>query len=196
MSDLILASASPRRFELLQQIGVSCTRRPVDIPEIQQPGEAAEVFVERLAREKAQAGVAVSGPGAIVLGSDTVVVLQGEVMGKPRDKADGIRMLKSLSDNNHQVMTAIAVACGEQIRATVVTTEVRFRCLSDSECDAYWETGEPQDKAGGYGIQGLGAVFVADISGSYSAVVGLPLLETAQLLAHHGIEVWQNACRD
>lgn len=196
MSDLILASASPRRFELLQQIGVRCIRRPVDIPELQQPGEAAQAFVERLAREKALAGVAVSDAGAVVLGSDTVVVLQGEVMGKPVDKADGIRMLKSLSDNNHQVMTAVAVACGERIRANVVTTEVRFRCLSDAECEAYWETGEPVDKAGGYGIQGLGAVFVADISGSYSAVVGLPLLETAQLLADHGIEVWQDACRD
>lgn len=192
MSDLILASASPRRYELLQQIGINSIRRPVDIPEIQQPGEAAEVFVERLAREKAQAGVAASDTGAVVLGSDTVVVFQGEVMGKPHDKADAMRMLKSLSDNNHQVMTAVAVACGEQIHTAVVTTDVRFRCLSDAECEAYWNTGEPSDKAGGYGIQGLGAVFVADISGSYSAVVGLPLLETAQLLSHYGIKAWQS----
>lgn len=196
MPELILASASPRRFELLQQIGVSCIRRPVDIPEIQQPGEAAAAFVERLAREKALAGVAVSETGAVVLGSDTIVVLQGEVMGKPLDKADGIRMLRSLSDNNHQVMTAVAVACGEQIRVTVVTTDVRFRRISEAECDAYWETGEPLDKAGGYGIQGLGAVFVAGISGSYSAVVGLPLSETAELLIEQGISVWQGASRD
>ena len=193
MSELILASASPRRLELLQQIGVPCEVHPVDIPEIAQAGELPEHFVERLAHEKACAGYVQRSVGSVVLGSDTVVVCNGQIMGKPVDREHAIEMLQQLSGGQHQVMTAVAVTNGEQTRSVVVTTEVHFHPLSKQQCLDYWDSGEPRDKAGAYGIQGLGAVFVASISGSYSAVVGLPLAETAKLLESFGIAVWQTA---
>lgn len=192
-SELILASASPRRLELLQQIGVSCVVKPVNIPEIPLPDEAPRAFVERLAREKASAGFQRSGSGAIVLGADTVVVAGDRILGKPVSKQDAIEMLQRLSGDKHQVMTAVAVMDRERIVTQVVTTEVTFRVLNQSLCERYWNTGEPKDKAGAYGIQGLGAVFVANIKGSYSAVVGLPLTETAALLDTFGIKVWQDS---
>ncbi len=191
MAELILASASPRRVELLRQIGVQCHVAPVDIPEQLQPGELAEQFVERLALEKARAGFARAAPDQVVLGADTVVVLDGQVMGKPVDKADALQMLQQLSGVEHEVLTAVAVVGREQSCSQVVTTRVRFRDLDRALCERYWATGEPQDKAGSYGIQGLGAVFVASIEGSYSAVVGLPLMETAALLAGFNIAIWQ-----
>ncbi|MDO6564074.1 Maf family protein [Amphritea sp. 1_MG-2023] len=189
--ELILASASPRRRELLQQIGVACRVKPVDIAEVHQPGESPAMFVERLAREKACAGLAVADSDAVVLGADTVVVCHGDILGKPTDREDAISMLQQLSGSEHQVMTAVAVTNKERIRCLVVTTDVRFKTLTTAQCEQYWETGEPCDKAGAYGIQGLGAVFVAAIKGSYSAVVGLPLTETANLLAAFDIPVWQ-----
>ncbi|RTE65909.1 septum formation inhibitor Maf [Amphritea opalescens] len=191
---LILASASPRRRELLQQIGVACHIKPVHILEIPQPQESPAAFVERMAREKACAGLAVADDGAVVLGADTVVVCEGQILGKPTDRDDALKMLLQLSGTEHQVMTAVAVTNGERIRHQVVTTKVQFQTLTASQCQQYWETGEPCDKAGGYGIQGLGAVFVTAIKGSYSAVVGLPLMETAALLAAFDIPVWQTAC--
>lgn len=189
--ELVLASASPRRRELLQQIGVRCSVRPVDIPEILRAGELPQGFVERLAREKACAGLAVAAEGAVVLGADTVVVCEGMILGKPASRADALAMLQQLSDSEHQVMTAVAVTNRERILTQVVTTDVRFKTLSLAQCEQYWLSGEPCDKAGAYGIQGLGAVFVASIHGSYSAVVGLPLMETAELLNEFGIPVWQ-----
>lgn len=191
MPELILASASPRRRELLQQISVPCQVRPVDISEIPKPDETAYMFVERMAREKAQAGLALSQGNVVVLGSDTVVVSKGQILGKPVDREHCLTMLQQLSGTKHQVMTAVALISGEQIRSRVVTTEVWFHELTIQQCQRYWDTGEPCDKAGGYGIQGLGAVFVASIKGSYSAVVGLPLAETKQLLESFGIAVWQ-----
>jgi septum formation protein len=188
---LVLASASPRRSELLQQIGVSCSVRPVDIPEVVRPGELPQEFVARLAREKACAGLAEAAEGAIVLGADTVVVSDGMILGKPVNREDALVMLQQLSGSRHRVMTAVAVTNRERILSQVVTTEVEFRTLSLAQCERYWDTGEPCDKAGAYGIQGLGAVFVASINGSYSAVVGLPLAETAALLEKFGIPVWQ-----
>ncbi|MBN1007752.1 Maf family protein [Amphritea pacifica] len=188
---LVLASASPRRAELLQQIGVSCSVRPVDIPEVVGPGEQPQQFVARLAREKACAGLADAAEGAIVLGADTVVVSDGMILGKPVNREDALVMLQQLSGSRHRVMTAVAVTNRERILSQVVTTEVEFRTLSRAQCERYWDTGEPCDKAGAYGIQGLGAVFVASINGSYSAVVGLPLAETAALLEKFGIPVWQ-----
>ena len=187
---MILASASPRRRELLTQIGVLFTVDPADIDESLLVDEAPGAYVERMAREKAGV-VAARHPGETVLGSDTTVVCDGEILAKPADTEDAVRMLKALSGRSHQVLTGVAVACDAEVRSQVVTTEVRFRELAEDEITAYVATGEPLDKAGGYGIQGFGAVFVADMKGSYSNVVGLPLTETAALLQQSDIPLWQ-----
>lgn len=190
MAELILASASPRRRELLAQIGVKFRCCPVDIDETPLPAEAAEAYVRRLALEKARAGLAVE-PQAVVLGSDTSVVIDGQILGKPRDEEDAVRMLLELSGRRHQVMTAVAVVSAARQAVETVITEVEFDHLDEARCRAYWQTGEPCDKAGAYGIQGLGAVLVRRIDGSYSAVVGLPLMQTAALLRQFDIPVWQ-----
>lgn len=181
--DLIyLASQSPRRRELLTQINVPFKVLTVAVEEQHQSGESPAQYVERLACEKARAGVAVAKTGHPVLGSDTIVVLDGAILEKPKDKHDAMRMLRALSDNKHQVMTAIALADNSRCFVERVTTEVSFRALSDAEIEAYWNTGEPADKAGAYGIQGIAGKFVSNINGSYSAVVGLPLMETDRLI--------------
>ncbi|MGC8121156.1 Maf family protein [Marinobacter sp. VGCF2001] len=191
MSGLILASASPRRAELLRQIGVSFRVMPAEIDETPQPAEPARDYVERLAREKALA-VSRAAPDVLVLGSDTSVVLNGEILGKPASEAEAGDMLQRLSGNTHQVMTSVALAQADQCQALVVVTDVTFRELEAAEINAYVATGEPMDKAGGYGIQGLGGIFVRELRGSYSAVVGLPLRETAELLASAGDPVWHH----
>ncbi len=191
MSSLILASASPRRAELLQQIGLSFCVRPADIDETPEPHETPEHYVERLAREKALA-VAESSPECLVLGSDTSVVLDGVILGKPSCAGEARATLAQLSGATHQVMTAVALACDGACHSRLVVTEVRFRVLSATEIGAYVASGEPMDKAGSYGIQGLGGIFVNELRGSYSAVVGLPLQETAALLADAGYPVWKN----
>src|SRR5690606_11899164 len=178
-----LASASPRRRELLEQIGVPVQRVVCAVDEQVRPGEAAADYVQRVTRDKVQAGVAAAPDGAVVLAADTAVVLDGRILGKPADREQGLAMLRALSGREHQVMTAVAVARGAEVRLQLVISRVRFGALSEAQIAAYWDTGEPADKAGGYGIQGLGAVFVEHLEGSYSAVVGLPLAETAQLLA-------------
>ncbi len=181
--DLIyLASQSPRRRELLTQLNISFEVLSVDVEEQHQSGESPAQYVERLACEKARAGVAVAKTEHPVLGSDTIVVLDGAILEKPKDKHDAVRMLRSLSNNKHQVMTAIALADNSRCLVERVTTEVTFRALSDAEIEAYWDSGEPADKAGAYGIQGIAGKFVSNINGSYSAVVGLPLMETDQLI--------------
>ncbi|WP_415888940.1 Maf family protein [Neptuniibacter sp. SY11_33] len=190
--ELILASASPRRKALLDQIGVQCSVKPVDICEDVRDAEPAIDYVERLAIEKAQACFVLTDGTKAVLGSDTTVVLDGRIMGKPADQNEAIETLQRLSGNIHQVLTAVAVVTAEQTRSVVVTTNVRFRPISLVECEAYWRSGEPQDKAGSYGIQGFGAVFVEEIKGSYSAVVGLPLTETAEMLVQAGIRIWHS----
>ncbi|GAA0689478.1 Maf family protein [Marinobacterium maritimum] len=190
MPELILASASPRRRELLSQIGVPFRCCPVDIDETPQPEEPAQAYVERLALEKAVACRQLN-PAAVVLGSDTSVVVDGRILGKPVDEADAVRMLMMLSGRRHQVMTAVAVVDEQRQRVETVTTDVAFIELDEARCRAYWRTGEPCDKAGAYGIQGLGAVLVRGIEGSYSAVVGLPLMQTAALLQQFDIPVWQ-----
>lgn len=189
---LYLASASPRRRELLEQIGVPVQVVRCAVDEQVLPGESAPVYVQRVTRSKVQAGVAEAPPGAVVLAADTAVVVDGQILGKPADRAQALDMLRTLSGREHEVMTAVAVARGAEVRLELVTTQVRFRPLSEAEIAAYWASGEPADKAGGYGIQGLGAIFVAQLSGSYSAVVGLPLMETASLLAGFGIRCWQS----
>jgi septum formation protein len=193
MKRLYLASGSPRRRELLTQIGVPFTAISADIDETPLTHESPSAYVERLARGKAAAGcdAVVSDSPFCVLGADTAVVLGGKILGKPVDEADACAMLKMLSGNEHEVLTAIALIDGEHCESRVVRSVVRFRDITSEEATAYWASGEPRDKAGGYGIQGLGAVFVAGLNGSYSAVVGLPLCETAQLLGHFGIPCWQ-----
>lgn len=179
---IYLASASPRRKELLTQLGIPFSQFSVDADETQFNDEDAKVYVERLARLKAQTGVAMGYKDRPVLGSDTVVVIDNQALGKPKDKADFVATMKRLSGRSHQVLTAIAFASQEMILSDVVTTQVTFKPLSDAEIEAYWLSGEPQDKAGGYGIQGLGGRFVSQLNGSYFAVVGLPLYETDKLL--------------
>ncbi|WP_454565984.1 Maf family protein [Pseudomonas sp. AIG] len=194
MKPLYLASGSPRRRELLTQIGVAFSAISADIDETPLPEESPPAYVERLARGKAEAGrrAVVFAQPFCVLGADTAVVLDGKILGKPVDEADACAMLMMLSGKEHEVLTAIAVLEGERCESRVVRSLVRFRPISGEEAGAYWASGEPRDKAGGYGIQGLGAVFVAGLNGSYSAVVGLPVCETAELLGHFGIPCWQN----
>lgn len=190
--ELVLASASPRRKQLLEQIGVSCQIRPVDICEAVQPGESPHAYVERLALEKAQTCMdLLNRSEVVVLGSDTAVVVDNHILGKPVDEEDAVRMLTQLSGRTHQVMTSVGLVSTTQKQVEVVVTDVRFREISEAEIRAYWQTGEPADKAGSYGIQGLAAVFVEQMKGSYSAVVGLPLAETAQMLSKAGVPVWQ-----
>ena len=194
MKPLYLASGSPRRRELLTQIGVPFSAISADIDETPLNHESPSAYVERLARGKAEAGrgTVVSDAAFCVLGADTAVVLDGKILGKPVDEADACAMLMMLSGSEHEVLTAIAVLEGERCESRVVRSRVRFRSISREEAGAYWASGEPRDKAGGYGIQGLGAVFVAGLEGSYSAVVGLPLCETCEVLGHFGIPCWQN----
>lgn len=185
-SPITLASASPRRRELLQQIQVSYALMPVDIDESILPGEEPEQYVQRLAQQKAAAGFALQ-PRRPALGSDTIVVIDKQILGKPADRQHAIEMLGKLSGRSHQVMTAVAV-CSEAKQSCVLnTSEVQFCELSAEQIEAYWQTGEPQGKAGGYGIQGQAAQFIVTISGSYSGIMGLPLYETAELLKQHGV---------
>jgi septum formation protein len=186
---LVLASGSPRRLQLLASLGLECDVLPVDIDEAPRPGEAPPDYARRLAADKVAAALERVPPGRLVLGADTVVALGDEILGKPTDEVDAARMLRRLSGRTHEVHTAVAVGGDGDVAFRLATSEVTFRNLRDTEIDAYVATGEPADKAGAYGIQGLAAIFVTRLSGSYSGVVGLPLCETAELLQRHGIEV-------
>ena len=190
MAQLVLASASPRRRELLDQIAVQYTCAPQDIDESVLDGESAYAYVERLAREKAQSGAQQSP--LPVLGSDTCVVLNNQILGKPTTTEDAFAMLSSLSGQTHQVLTGIAICKAGECYSQVVSTEVKFIPLSSEQIEAYIATQEPMDKAGAYGIQGKAAVFIESISGSYSNVVGLPLTETAQLLHRFNVPIWSS----
>lgn len=188
-----LASASPRRRELLTQIGVEFQSLAVSVDESVESGEPPLRYVMRVSRAKADAGwenrpVGASAP---VLAADTTVVIGGKVLGKPADAAAGIEMLLELSGRTHEVMTAIVLKTPVGVECRVSRSEVRFRAIERGEATAYWKTGEPRDKAGGYAIQGRGAVFVADLRGSHSGVMGLPLYETAELLDAHGVRRWR-----
>ncbi|MFB9885770.1 Maf family protein [Balneatrix alpica] len=193
MSRLILASQSPRRRELLMQLGANFSVASADIDESVLVGEQAEAYVSRLAQAKARV-IAQRHPATWVLGSDTTVVVEGEILGKPQDEEDAVRMLMRLSGRCHTTLTAVALLRiegeVEQCLSQRVATQVRFRPLNEALCRRYWATGEPADKAGAYGIQGLGGALVESIEGSFSAVVGLPLCETAQLLEQAGLATW------
>ena len=187
-----LASASPRRRALLAQIGVPFQVLTVTVDEARLPGEAPDAYVLRLAREKADAGWQarpLRHPSP-VLAADTTVVLDGRILAKPADRSDGERMLRELGGRTHAVLTAVAVVTAEGLISRTSRSEVTFRAISAVEARNYWATGEPRDKAGGYAIQGGAAIFIADLRGSYSGVMGLPLFETAELLEQAGVPHW------
>lgn len=183
---IVLASQSPRRRELLTLVGIAHEVRPADIDESLWEGETPEAHSMRLAREKATT-IAEREPGAAVIGSDTIVVVDGAILGKPRDAAGARAMLARLAGRSHTVFTAVAVARGDRVVESVVRVGVTFRELAPWEIDAYVATGEPMDKAGGYGIQGYGATIVDRIDGDYFAVMGLPLRTVVRLLSEVGI---------
>ncbi|MFP3343234.1 Maf-like protein [Vreelandella aquamarina] len=185
---LCLASASPRRQALLASIGVPVCVMPSDIDETPHGNESPQAYVERLAVAKAQA--AMGKTSLPVLGSDTAVVIDNTILGKPNDQQHAADMLSMLSGRTHQVLTAVAVSGPLGILSSCVTTNVTMRELTAEEIACYWLTGEPADKAGGYAIQGLAAIFIEHIQGSHSAVVGLPLFETTHLLRQQGVPVW------
>jgi septum formation protein len=187
---ICLASASPRRRELLAQIGVPHSVVGADIDETVRIGEAPREYVLRMARQKALT-VRERDAGLPVLAADTTVVLDDVIFGKPRDRAEGLSMLGRLSGRTHEVMTAVALADARGVALQLSVSTVRFRELSSQECAVYWETGEPHDKAGGYAVQGAAAVFIESLSGSYSGVMGLPLFETAGLLRAAGVPYWE-----
>jgi septum formation protein len=187
-SELVLASASPRRRELLEQIGVRYRVVAAALDERQLPDESPAECVQRLALAKAQhVRAGERSPDVVVLGADTAVVLDGLMLGKPADGTEHERMMSALAGRVHQVLTAVAVVSAYGASVCLSQSSVQMGELSAEEARAYWATGEPADKAGGYAIQGRGAVFVADLRGSYSGVMGLPLFETAALLEEHGI---------
>ena len=191
---LCLGSISPRRRELLAQIGVPFTLAAPNIDETARPGETPSDYVTRLAQEKALA-IRQGGQQLPVLAADTTVVVDGEIFGKPRDQAEAVHMLGILSGRTHVVLTAIALAYSRGVATRLNSSTVRFRAISREEREAYWQTGEPCDKAGSYGIQGYGAVFIESISGSHSGIMGLPLFETGELLREAGIAYWDGGER-
>jgi septum formation protein len=188
---LVLASSSPRRAALLRQIGVNFTVHPANIDETHYPNETPEDYVQRLALGKARAvAQQMTETNLPILGADTAVVLDNKIFSKPVDKSAAIATLRALSGRSHRVLSAIAVVAEGHTELRLSETSVRFRTLKEQEYERYWSTGEPQGKAGAYAIQGLGAVFVEGITGSYSGAVGLPLMQTFELLERFNIASW------
>ena len=184
---LILASQSPRRRSFLEQLGYSFTCHAADIDESVHGDEPADDYVLRVAKAKVQEIAKQYDSATIVLGSDTCVAVDNHILGKPVDYQDYLRHMQLLSGKVHQVLTAVVLVQGERAEQVLVTTDVTFKALSEQEIEYYWRTGEPQDKAGSYGIQGFAGQFVESINGSYTSVVGLPLVETNQLLQAFGL---------
>ena len=185
---LVLASASPRRLQLLSSLGLQLEVSPVDIDETPTPGEDPAALALRLAEAKA-AVAARRHPGRVVVAADTVVALGAQALGKPADAVEAAAMLQQLSGTRHEVFTAVAACRDRQAGSRLSRSEVDFRTLEAREIEAYVGTGEPMDKAGAYGIQGVAAIFVSRLCGSYSGVVGMPLHDTAELLRDFGIDV-------
>lgn len=186
---LVLASRSPRRQELLRQLGLRFAVNPADVAEGATAGEPAADYARRIALEKARAARARGTAALPVLGADTDVVLDGEILGKPTDRNHGIALLLRLSGRAHEVYSAVALVHGDREAVCLSVSEVEFGPVTPQAAAAYWDTGEPADKAGGYAIQGLGAAFVRGIRGSYSGIVGLPIFETCELLRASGVDV-------
>lgn len=186
---ITLASASPRRAALLRQIGIRFEVKPSHIPERQLPHESPDGYVQRLARAKA---VAVQHDSLPALGADTIVVLNGQILEKPNDRKDALEMLQLMQGERHSVLTGLCLSDGQKEQTVLATAEVQFRKVTTTELSKYWESGEPVDKAGAYGIQGLGAIFITGICGQPSTVAGLPLVETNQMLCDFGVDVWRH----
>ncbi len=183
---IILASQSPRRRELLDQIGVAHRAVPVQVDETPRPGEAPDAFVQRVTLDKVRAGHELH-PDQAVLAADTCVVLDEHLLGKPRDEEHAVDMLLTLAGRGHEVLTGVALICSQGESYRLSRSQVRFRPISEAEARRYWATGEPADKAGSYAVQGRGALFIEHIAGSYSGIMGLPLFETGELLAEAGL---------
>jgi len=188
VTKLILASGSPRRADLLRQLGLSFSVVVPSVDEMPRRNENSLKYVERMAKDKNAEIRKRLASVDLVLSADTVVVYQSRILGKPKSKTEGLSMLRLLSERTHKVITGVALTTKTQKKFCFVETKVKFRRLSDKEIQAYWMTKEPKDKAGSYGIQGLGALFVSRIEGSYSNVVGLPLMETGELLKQLGFD--------
>ena len=188
MTKLILASGSPRRADLLRQLGLSFSVVVPSVDEMPRRNENSLKYVERMAKDKNAEIRKRLASVDLVLSADTVVVYQSRILGKPKSKTEGLSMLRLLSERTHKVITGVALTTKTQKKFCFVETKVKFRRLSDKEIQAYWMTKEPKDKAGSYAIQGLGALFVSRIEGSYSNVVGLPLMETGELLKQLGFD--------
>jgi len=199
---LYLASQSPRRREILEQIGVNYSLLSVSVEELLLSNETPAQAVIRLAELKARAGVQkmslehATNLNVAVLGADTIVVVDNEILGKPRNQNHAAEMMHKLSGRTHQVMSAISIQNEHRVETVVAMTEVSFNPISEAEISDYWQSGEPIDKAGGYGIQGLGAAFVAKIAGSYSGVVGLPIEKLVPMLKEFDIPIWQKSSRE
>ena len=191
MIQVVLASGSPRRAQIMEAIGVPCRVAPQKIDESLRDGESVVNYVERLSREKAESALG-EFCQSVIIGADTVVVLGDLILEKPKDKAAGTEMLSLLSGRRHLVFTGLTVLYSSLVITDVVTTEVSFRDISNEEMELYWKTGEPEDKAGGYGLQGIGGTFVTSIRGSYSGVLGLPVFETERALKKAGIDTWRH----
>ena len=190
VNDLILASASPRRIEILKQIGVRCTTEPAHIDETHNRIEPVQDYVTRMALEKAQKISRSQSSTIAVLGADTVVHYDGEIFTKPRNYDHARSMLLSLSGSCHEVLTSVAIVNARMSAVSVAISHVWFRTISEAECLKYWDSGEPRGKAGAYAIQGRGGVFIERIEGSYSGIVGLPISETTKLLNKFNIPIW------
>ena len=186
---IILASQSPRRQELMKLTGLPFTVRVADIDETMDDLLPPVQEVGRVSRLKAQAIAAAAAPGDIIIAADTIVVIDGKKLGKPHSEADARAMLRLLSGRTHEVVTVLTVCCGDQIRSEPVVTRVTFRALSEDEITAYIATGEPMDKAGSYGIQGYGAMFVSHLEGDYFSVMGLPLCPLCSQLRAFGVPI-------
>ncbi len=188
-ADILLASSSPRRVNLLEQMGLTFDVMSPDVDESLMPDEAPHAYVERLSRSKAAAGLA-HGSNQVVIAADTIVTLDDAILGKPSGPDDGKQMLLALAGRAHRVLTGLTVATQQEAKSQVVASNVWFRAISEQEAAAYWQTGEPSDKAGSYGLQGIGSIFVQRVEGSPSAVIGLPVEETETLLTYFGVDTW------
>ena len=192
---IILASSSPRRESILRDIGIRFIKCPADIDESVLPGEKPDKYVRRMAEAKAKK-IANQKKHKPVLGADTIVLIDGRILGKPKNREQALRYITLLSNRTHSVLTSVALARGDRCKSIVARAEVTFRKISKREAILYWETGEPKDKAGGYGIQGVGGIFIDPIEGGHGTVIGLPVLEAEKLLRLFNVETWRNRLKE
>lgn len=192
---VILASSSPRRESILRDMGVSFIKRPANIDESVLPGEKADKYVRRMAEAKAKKNTDKTS-NMPVLGADTIVLIDDAILGKPIDREQALRYLSILSDRTHSVLTSVALVREDRCESIIARAEVTFRKILKREAILYWETGEPKDKAGGYGIQGIGGIFIKRIEGGYGTVMGLPILETEKLLRLFEVDTWRDRIKE